>query len=358
MRKILVLFGGVSSEHQVSLASAQSVISNIPSDKHEVVPLGITEDGKWFVYTGDIANLPGGKWLADESNLIPAVLSPDRSHHGIIRLKGAENEVERIDAVFPVLHGKNGEDGTIQGLFQLAGIPFVGCDMLSSATSMDKASTNTLADSQGVAQAKWLGIRSFEYAASPDEFCDKCASYLGFPMFVKPANAGSSVGISKVKSAADLAKAIELAFVHDSRIVVEQGIDGIEVECAVLGNDNPIAPMVGEVVPCNEFYDYDAKYLAGDSELYIPARISPESFAEVQAASRRIFGFMGCSGLARIDFFIQKSDGAVLFNEINTIPGFTPISMYSKMFAAAGIAYPELLDRLISLAFERTSNEK
>lgn len=354
MKKILVLFGGVSSEHSVSLISAQSVIANIPKDKYDVLPLGISESGEWFVYTGDIANLPDDKWLEDKEHLVPAVLSPDRAHHGIIRLEKGNNAIERVDAVFPVLHGKNGEDGTIQGLFQLAGIPFIGCDMLSSATSMDKASTNTLADSEGVAQAKWLGIRSFEYAAAPDNFLKNCAEYLGFPMFVKPANAGSSVGITKVKSAPALPAAIDCAFKHDKRIVVEEGIDGIEVECAVLGNDSPVAPMVGEVVPCNEFYDFDAKYLAGDSELHIPARISPEKFAEVQAAACKIFGFMGCSGLARIDFFVRKSDGALLFNELNTIPGFTSISMYSKMFAAAGIDYPELLDRLISLAFERT----
>lgn len=353
MQKILVLFGGVSSEHAVSCMSAKSIIENMPADKYEVVAMGITLGGEWYVYTGDTANLPDDKWLDDTDKLIPAALSPNSAHHGIIRLEGGKNAIERIDAVFPVLHGKNGEDGTMQGLLALSGIPFVGCDMLSSAMSMDKAITNTLADFEGVKQAKWLGIRDFEYKAAPQAFCDRCAEYLGFPMFVKPANAGSSVGVTKVKSAEALPAAIALAFEHDRRLVVEEGIDGIEVECAVLGNDKPIAPMVGEVVPCNEFYDYDAKYLANESELHIPARISPEKFAEVQSEACRIFGFLGCAGLARIDFFIRRSDSAVLFNELNTIPGFTSISMYSKMFAAAGISYSELLDRLISLAFER-----
>ncbi len=351
MKKILVIFGGVSSEHDVSLVSASSVIKNIPKDKYEVLKLGITKDGRWFLFSGSEDLLPDGKWLEDEKLLTPAVLSPDRGCHGII--KTATGETERIDVIFPVLHGKNGEDGTMQGLFQLAGIPFVGCDTLSSAMCMDKAITNTISDYFGIAQAKWRSTDAFSYLKAPEKTIDEVAGYLGFPIFVKPANAGSSVGISKVQSKEELKKAIELALVHDKKIVFEEGIDGYEVECAVLGNDEPVASVVGEIVPCNDFYDFDAKYLANKTELHIPARLPEEKLNEVRQAACRAYRALGCSGLSRVDFFVRKSDGKVLFNEPNTLPGFTAISMYPKLFAASGLPYPELLDKLITLAEER-----
>lgn len=350
-KKVLVLFGGVSSEHEVSLVSAKSVIENIPREKYDVIPMGITKDGRFYIFRGDTALMPDGSWLEDKENLESAVISCDRSHHGIIHT--GSGETEYIDIVFPVLHGKNGEDGTIQGLLEISGIPYVGCDTASSAICMDKAVTNAMTDFIGIPQAKWTAIDKCSYFADKSDFLSSSAAKLGFPIFVKPANAGSSVGISKAKNIAELEAACETAFIHDKKIVLEEGIDGKEVECAVLGNDEPVASVVGEIVPCNEFYDYDAKYLANESELHIPARLSEEKQNEVRAAAIKAYKALGCSGLARVDFFVRNSDGAVMLNEPNTIPGFTSISMYPKLFAAAGIPYSELLDRLLNFALER-----
>ncbi|MCL2508396.1 MAG: D-alanine--D-alanine ligase [Oscillospiraceae bacterium] len=353
-KKLLIVFGGVSSEYEISLLSASSVIQNVPKDKYEIVLLGVTRDGKCYLYTGDCGKIENNEWVGAAANLFPATISADRSVHGVTVQKDGAAENIRIDVAFPVLHGKNGEDGTIQGLFQFAGIPCAGCDALSSALCMDKAAANAMADFAGIAQAKWLAVTKYEYDKDPAGFRSGSAGELGFPLFVKPANAGSSVGVSKVKSAEELEPALSAAFAHDRKLVLEEGIDGIELECAVLGNDEILAPMVGEVKPCNEFYDYEAKYLAGESELYIPARISPEKFKEALEMARRVYRTMGCAGLSRVDMFMRKSDGELLFNEINTIPGFTSISMYSKMFAAAGVAYSELVDRIIELALERS----
>ena len=353
MKHVLVLFGGVSSEYAVSLRSAASVIRNIDRARWEISTLGITQDGRWLLYTGETSKIEDGSWIDDKPHLTAAAISPDRSVHGLMIFRENRTEYVRIDVVFPVLHGKNGEDGTMQGFLQLAGIPFVGCDALSSAMSMDKAVSNTIADHIGVPQAKWLGIRRAEYAQNPQAFCSKCADYLGFPLFVKPANAGSSVGVTKVGDVSQLDDAMQTAFAQDEKVVLEEGIDGIELECAVIGNASPQAPMVGEIVPCNDFYDYEAKYIAAESELHIPARVCDEVFQTVRAEACRIFCALGCSGLSRVDFFLRRSDGKVLFNEINTIPGFTSISMYSKMLVAAGIPYGEIIEQLLALALEK-----
>jgi len=355
MKTVLVLFGGVSSEHDVSLVSAQSVIENIPKDKYQVLCAGITKDGRWLVYSGDVRKLPEDKWLEDKALLTPAMLSPDRSEEGLLLLSADGIERIPVDVVFPVLHGKNGEDGTIQGLLELAGIPFVGCGTLASAVCMDKAVTNALADAANIPQARWRSITEFKFKNSPGILLEDAADYLGFPIFVKPANTGSSVGVSKAKNKMELFQAVEQAFIFDSKVVLEEGIDGMEVECAVLGNDEPLASVPGEVVPCNEFYDYDAKYVAGTSELHIPARLPAEMLEQIRESACSVYRVLGCTGLARIDFFVRHSDSAVLLNEPNTIPGFTAISMYPKMFAASGIPYPELLDRLIRLAIEKWS---
>ncbi len=353
MLNALILFGGVSSEHDVSVVSAKSVIENIPADKYNVIMLGITKDGKWFKYDGDVKNLPEDKWLDDTDNLTRAVISPDRNDHGLLVFEADGIRTIKIDVAFPVLHGKNGEDGTIQGFFQLAGIPYVGCDMLSSACCMDKVMTNTLADAADIPQAKWLGLNEYEYNKGPEAYINKAADYLGFPIFVKPANAGSSVGVSKADCKASLATAIAKAFKEDRKLVLEEGIVGMEVECAVMGNEEPIASICGEVVPCNDFYDFEAKYVNPASELHIPARLSEEKIEEVRAAARNAYKALGCSGLARVDFFVRSSDGLVMLNEPNTIPGFTSISMYPKMFAASGVPYAELIDRLFTLALEK-----
>lgn len=350
-KKVLVLFGGVSSEHDVSLKSASAVMKNIPADKYDIVPMGITKDGKCFVFNGSPDLLPDSKWLNDESLLEPAVISCDRSHHGIIRLADGA-KVEYIDVVFPVLHGKNGEDGTMQGLLEISGIPYVGCNTAASAICMDKAVTNAMADFHGIPQAKWTAFDKYAYSGDKTAVLTATVEKLGFPIFVKPANAGSSVGISKAKNIAELEAACEKAFEHDTKVVLEEGIIGVEVECAVMGNNEPVASVVGEVVPCNEFYDYDAKYLANESELHIPARLSDEMLKAVQAAAIKAYRALGCAGFTRVDFFVC-ADGSILLNEPNTIPGFTSISMYPKLFAASGVPYSELLDKLLQLAMER-----
>ena len=352
MKKALILFGGVSSEHDISLISAKSVIENTPRDKYDIITVGITKDGRWYLYTGDVENLPEDKWLCDKDKLKPAVISPDRADHGIIVL-GEKAKKIKVDVVFPVLHGKNGEDGAVQGLLQLAGIPFVGCDMISSACCMDKVITNTLLDEAGIAQAKWLGLKEHEYKENGEEFIKKAEEYLGYPIFVKPANAGSSVGVSKATDKESLKKAIDKAFKEDTKLVLEEGITGKEIECAVLGNEEPIASLVGEIESCNDFYDYDAKYINEASKLYIPARIEQKISDEIRETAVRAYKALGCSGLARVDFFVREGDNKVLLNEPNTIPGFTSISMYPKMFQKSGVEYPELIDRLFMLACER-----
>lgn len=352
MKKALIIFGGASSEHFVSCVSASYVISNIPTDKYEIVTVGITRDGEWYLYEGDVSLLPEDKWL-DSGKCTKAVLSPDRKDKSLIVFRDDKVEKIKIDVAFPVLHGKNGEDGTIQGLLELSGIPYVGSDCRSSACSMDKAITNTLADSAEICQAKWLSCVAEEYREIKDGFLKKAEDYLGYPIFVKPANAGSSVGVSKAVDRASLEKAMEVAFKEDRKVVLEEFVDGFEVECAVLGNFDAQAMSVGQIKPANEFYDYEAKYENDNSELYIPAHIPEETIEEVRKTAVRIYKVLGCSGLSRVDFFVTKRDGKVVFNEINTIPGFTPISMYAKLCEYSGISYSQLVDRLLMLAEER-----
>ena len=348
-KRVAILFGGASSEHDVSTVSAKGIISNINKEKYDLVLLGITKQGEWFLFDDDINLLPEDKWLGSKS-LKKAFISPDSAIHGIVTENG---EQIYIDAVFPVLHGKNGEDGTIQGLFQLAQIPFVGCDSTSSGVCMDKAITNAVLDAVGIKQAKWLAFSAYEYGKAPQEYIDLAFERLGSPIFVKPANAGSSVGISKACNEEELKNGIEIAFKEDKKVVLEEFIDGFEVECAVLGNDEPIAAEVGEVLAAAEFYDYDAKYNNPESQTLIPASISKEKRDEVRETALKAYKTIGCEGLSRVDFFVKRDTGEVLLNEINTIPGQTPISMYPKLFEAVGVAYDELIDRLIELALER-----
>lgn len=351
-KTVAVIFGGVSSEYEVSLMSAASVIRNMPTDRYNTVLLGVTKDGQWFLYGGNADDVENGAWANHESNL-PAVVSPDRAVHGIVVTKtdGSCESIE-LDAVFPVLHGRNGEDGRIQGLFELAGIPYVGCDVLSSAVCMDKAVTNTILDHYGIKRAPWALVHKRDLPRL-NESIEQWVTAFGWPMFVKPANTGSSVGISKVSDRQQLVDAISLAFEYDDKVLVEKNIAGMELECSVLGNESPIASVVGEIVPGNEFYDYDAKYFSQHSETLIPARITPQQQDEIQRIAVQAFTLLGCSGMARVDFLLEESTGDILLNELNTIPGFTNISMYAKMLEASGISYPELISRLIELAIER-----
>lgn len=344
-----VIFGGVSSEHDISCISAKGIVSNLDYDKYNVLLIGIAKDGRWYLYNDSIDLLPEDKWIFSKS-LVPAFISPDTSVHGIITSKG---EIIKLDVVFPVLHGKNGEDGTVQGLLQLAQIPFVGCDATSSGVCMDKAVANAVADAFEIPQAKWCAVTQYEYKENTDKFLDSAIEKLGLPIFVKPANAGSSVGISKARDKQELVSAMEIAFKEDKKAVLEQFIDGYEVECAVMGNNKPIAAQVGQIVAASEFYDFDAKYNNPQSQLHIPAEIPQEKRDEVKEMAVKAYKALGCEGMSRVDFFVTKDNGRVLLNEVNTIPGQTPISMYPKLFEAEGISYRELIDRLINLALER-----
>lgn len=350
--RIGIIFGGASSEYEVSLMSSTSVLENIDYDRFDVYKIGITKSGQMFYYTGEIQKIISDEWQGD--CCVPCVISPDRSHHGIILLQGKNcgNQIIRLDAVFPVIHGKNCEDGTIQGLFAVAGIPFVGCDTLSSSACMDKTVTHTLLDNAGIKTARFLWTSEHEYKSSSEEFLKSVEIKLGFPCFVKPANAGSSVGITKAVDMTSLKKGIELAFENDSRVLVEEMLYGMELECAVLGNENPIASVLGEIEPCNDFYDYDAKYLANKTKTYIPARIEEKYTEEIRQTAIKAFKVMGCEGLSRVDFFLTK-DNKIMLNEINTIPGFTKISMYPQLFINSGISYRDLISKLIDLALEK-----
>lgn len=351
-KTIAVLFGGASSEHDVSTVSAKGILSNINKEKYNLVLLGISKGGEWFLFNDDINLLPNDEWLNSKS-LKKAFISPDTEVHGIVTEDG---EQIYVDAVFPVLHGKNGEDGTVQGLLQLARIPFVGCDSTSSGVCMDKGITNAVLDAVGIKQAGWTAFSEYEYRKNPDEYIASAIKKLSLPIFVKPANAGSSVGISKAANETELKDGIEIAFKEDKKVVLEEFIEGSEVECAVLGNEDPVAAEVGEVLAAAEFYDFDAKYNNPESQTLIPARLSDEKRNEIRETALNAYKALGCEGLSRVDFFVRKDNGDVLLNEINTIPGQTPISMYPKLFEAVGVEYTELIDRLIELALARGGN--
>lgn len=349
--RVAVIFGGKSNEHDVSLVSATHVIKSIPSDKYKVTCIGITKKGHWMKFIGDVDDIANGQWEKHPDN-VPCVLSPDPLHKGFLVL-GEDGGVSymKIDCVFPVLHGKNGEDGTIQGLFQLAEIPFVGCDLISSANCMDKELTHTILEAHGIKTAKWFALIESELDCL-DEKCKQIENELTYPMFVKPAKCGSSVGISKVKNYDELKKGIKMAFAHDAKVVVEQGVTGIECECAVMGNDKPIASTIGEIEAANEFYDYDAKYVNAASRTIIPARFDEDVINKIREEAVKAYKAMGCGGLARVDFFLCENNEIIL-NEINTLPGHTPISMYPKLMENGGMSFEEQEDNLIKLALER-----
>ena len=340
-----MLFGGVSSEHEVSLRSAESVLNRLDKDKYHIFPVGITKDGDWILFGGkDYGMLPAGTWQNCEENR-RAALSPVRGQ-GLLSFENDCVVRERIDVVFPVLHGENGEDGSVQGLLQIAGLPYVGSHVAASAACMDK-----IADYTGVRQAAWQLVDKASFARNPDAVMNETEQKFSYPVFVKPAGTGSSVGVSKARDRQELEQALRHALDFDVKALVEEFIDGQEVEVAVLGNDNPFASICGEIDSGADFYDYQAKYISNCSTLYIPARLAEDVAEDVREQAVRIYKAMGCRGLSRVDFFV-KHDGEVVFNEINTLPGFTSISMYPKLFEASGIPYPELIDDLIALALE------
>ena len=334
--RIAVLFGGRSGEHEVSIRSAASVISVLDREKYDVVPVAITKQGRWL-------------GPAESVRLLPAEAREGLSTDTAVTLTQEPGSVSGVDVVFPVLHGTFGEDGTVQGFLDLADVAYVGAGVLGSAVGMDKDVMKRL--------FRERGLPTVDHVALPrnrrHEQVNELESRFGYPLFVKPANLGSSVGISKAHDRRELEMALDLAAEYDRKIIVEVAVDGREIECAVLGNDAPEASVPGEIVPSGEFYDYESKYEGDDSELLIPAPITAEQTSEVQRLAIAAFRAVECSGLARVDCFLEKGSGRILLNEVNTMPGFTSISMYPKLWAASGVPYPELIDRLIHLAQER-----
>ena len=345
-----ILFGGMSPEHAVSLRSAESVLNNLDPEKYDIYPVGITRDGRWFHYNStDYSKLPGGEWEQNPDNRLVAI-SPVRGQGLLCFEEGCVTTVQ-LDVVFPVLHGENGEDGAIQGLMQLAGIPCVGPGVAASAVSMDKSLTKLVVDRIGQRQADWELVHREDLHRRMEAILANLQQRFTFPMFVKPAGTGSSVGVSKATDALSLQAALLSAAEYDEKILVEEFIRGKEVEVAVMGNSSPIASVCGEIDAGADFYDYDAKYITDTSVAYIPARIDEDVAEQVRDSAVKIYAALGCCGLSRVDFFVTE-DGQPVFNEINTLPGFTSISMYPKLFEASGVAYSDLLDQLLKLAVE------
>ncbi|MFZ4621052.1 MAG: D-alanine--D-alanine ligase family protein [Bacteroidota bacterium] len=354
--KIGVLFGGRSAEHEVSIVSAASVINALDKTKYDVVPIGISKDGRWLSAVNVI------QLLRDKSPIeqFPEhVLLPDPRKQSLVNISGAfPQNAQKVDVIFPVIHGTFGEDGTIQGLFELADIPYVGAGVLGSAVGMDKVVAKQLLEQAGIPVTKGISFLYSQYAKNEQELIADIERKLKYPCFVKPPNQGSSVGISKAHDRRELVAAIHLAGEFDRKILVEKAVNKPrEIELSVMGNDEPIVSLPGEIIPSNEFYDYDAKYVDGKSDAHIPAKLPKSVIKKLQQTALKAYKVLDCAGMARVDFLLQK-DGKIFLNEINTLPGFTSISMYPKMWEASGVPYSELLDRLIGYAIERHTAKK
>lgn len=353
MKNILILFGGQSSEHEVSRSSTASLIPNVNRDTTAVTIVGITKDGKWYLTKAPVEDIASGAWEQHPENL-PAFLSPNREIYGLQVIRDGVIESIPVDCVHPVMHGELCEDGALQGLLELCGIPYVGPNHCASACGFDKAFTKLIVASSGVRQADYCLVTALECRDGYDGAVQRVEAHFGssYPFFVKPCSAGSSVGVSKAHDRTELIAALETALRVCSKVLVEETIIGREVEVAVLGNEDPKASVVGEVLAANEFYDYNAKYQNAASRTAIPADISSEASDKLREAAVKVYCCLGCEGLSRVDFFLLP-DGEVVFNEINTLPGFTTISMYPKLWEATGVPYSELLERLYELAIER-----
>ncbi|HJN41045.1 MAG TPA: D-alanine--D-alanine ligase family protein [Anaerolineales bacterium] len=356
--RIGVLFGGRSGEHEVSLMSARSVLSAIDPEKYEVTMIGITKQGRWIGGDDPLLALESGAEAAGEAPV--AALLGDPLNHALLQLREDErtremacSNVAELDIVFPVLHGTFGEDGTVQGLFELADMAYVGAGVVGSAVGMDKSVFKAVMRAAGLPVLPAVVFNRSEYERNPDAVIRRVVRELKYPIFVKPVNLGSSVGVTKAADAATLRAGIDEAARWDRRLLVEQGMDAREIEVSVLGNDEPQASIAGEILPQREFYDYEAKYISDDSKLLIPAPITAAQLEQVQVLAVDAFKAVDCAGMARVDFLLDKSSGELWLNELNTIPGFTSISMYPKLWQASGLEYPELIDRLIELALER-----
>jgi D-alanine-D-alanine ligase len=349
--RVGVIFGGRSGEHEVSLVSASSVLQALDPAKYDVVPIGITREGRWISSPQAMALLKERSGLDDAPG---CVLMPEPRHEGLLMLTGGHAASGALDVVVPLVHGTYGEDGTLQGLLELAGVPYVGAGVLGSALGMDKIIQKRLFEKAGLRVARYVWHLSSDCLAHPQKVIRDVESSLKYPVFVKPANTGSSVGITKAHTRAELRAGMETATAFDRKVIFEQAVSDVrEIECAVLGNDEPVASVCGEVIPSNEFYDYDAKYVDGASRAEIPARLSRKVSAQIQRMALCAYTAIDCAGMARADFFVTRRKGTIYINELNTIPGFTSISMYPKLWESSGLKFPELLDRLIELAMQR-----
>jgi D-alanine-D-alanine ligase len=346
--RVGVVFGGRSGEHEVSLASARSIMAVMDRDKYEIVPIGITHDGRWLTSGDPLAALTAGEQTA-------APADPQAAAAGRELVPGATGgHFPPLDVIFPVLHGPNGEDGSVQGLLELAGVPYVGCGVLAGSLAMDKIVSKALFIAHGLPVAPYRAVTRKRWEAEPAAVIADLESHLGYPMFVKPANMGSSVGVGRAGDRVELEAALAEASRYDRKLLIEAAVPNArEIECGVLGNDEPLASTPGEVVPSNEFYDYAAKYLDGRSELRIPAPITADQAALARKLAVQAFLALDAAGLSRVDFLLDDVSGELYLNEVNTLPGFTSISMYPQLWAASGLPYTELIDRLIELALER-----
>ena len=358
--RVGVLFGGRSGEHEVSLVSARSVMDAFDRDRYEIIPMGITKGGKWLSSGEPMKRLEGE--AKQEQRLGPGAGQETTrevvaSHKELIPGAGRDG-IPQVDVIFPVLHGPFGEDGTLQGLLEMANVPYVGSGVLGSALAMDKAAAKAIFRAQGLPCADFELVTRWDWEERPSVVQERITQRIGYPCFVKPANLGSSVGVSKVHVASELPAALDHACRYDRRLIVEVSINAREIECSVLGNEEPVASVLGEIVPTREFYDYEAKYHDDSTELIIPAQLDASTTAEIQVLAVRAYLALDCAGMARADFFLCRDTGKSYVNELNTIPGFTSISMYPKLWEASGLPYPDLLDRLVQLALERHRDRK
>ena len=346
-KNIAVIFGGCSPEHTVSLASAAAVIRNIDAEKYEVIQLGITEGGEWFRFYGSPDDIEANTWRADRTKCIPAVISPDRDQHGILEFRMSGVRTMRLDAAFPVLHGRNGEDGTVQGLCELAGIPLIGCGTLASALCMDKDRAHKLVMLAGVAVPRSVLLEKLPTSAE----LAALAEGVGYPLFVKPVRAGSSFGVARVEAPSELRAAVRDAFRYDNSVLLEEAVPGFEAGCAVIGNSELVTGRADEIELSGGYFDFEEKYTLKTSKIHMPARVDAATEQRLRETACRIYRALGCRGFARVDMFLTP-DKRIVFNEVNTIPGFTSHSRFPKMMSGVGYDFPALVDALIALGLE------
>lgn len=365
--RLALLFGGQSAEHDVSLRSAQTIMRAFDDQRYDVVPIGITRHGRWVSGGDPMAALTAASPMfhLGEGEQASEVSLDEEETSALVSASGSDASpavpaamMQDVDVVFPALHGPMGEDGTLQGLLELSGVPYIGAGVLGSSVAMDKAMTKTVLAQAGLPQLPWRMVLRRDWKRDAPAITGWIAGEIGFPCFIKPANMGSSVGISKVSTPSELPAAMDLAGHHDRKIVIEQGVDAREIEMAVLGNDDPVASVAGEIVPRDGFYDYEAKYIDDSAELIVPAKLDPDVLGELQGLAIGAFRALDLAGMARVDFFVERDTNQVYINEVNTLPGFTSISMYPMLWEASGVPLAELVDRLVELALERHADRR